>query len=392
MRRILVTSTSALKISAVREYFAELRSKIGFTGSPDVDGINCDALGLPSQPIHSVNSNKGQGNVFKFAIERIRYAEKTCEKIEEYDLIISIENGIAIGTPAGNENSLPLDVCYVVIMSPKSRTIVVGNSQNDIPVPLKQFEELERNYELKKFADGIIGYDMTIGELLAKLDVTIDAKNWMKTFCGIDRKTQIVQALKQALMNLSEKKDDVGYLMSKMDFYKDYPKEGVDFQDIMPILGNCNAFDRLIRLMSYQYDFEDIDVVVGLESRGFLLGAPLASYMKKGFIPIRKAGKLPGKVIQETYEKEYGTDVCEIQESSLGKNVEKASQTKRPRRQRVLIVDDIIATGGSIRAAINLVERCGGTVVDCLVLQEVLPLRDACKKKVGRNYTVLFNI
>ena len=381
MQKILVTTSSSLKLSVVRDHIEKLNNFVG--EDLVVDGFNCDLLGLPSQPIHSDNSDKGQGNVFKFAIERIRYASSNCKDFDGYDIVISIENGIEIDNSVREPwepycPRFPVDVCYIVLMSTKSRTISTGKSKG-IVVPLKEFSVLESDFELKKFADGIIGYDKTLGELLAKSDPTIDPKNWMKSVYDIDRKTQIDQALTEVFSNWAKNKDSIGTLIKNISNYPDYPKEGVVFQDIMPILGNGQLLESLILSMSEQYRFENIDIIVGLESRGFLLGVPLALYMKKGFVPIRKAGKLPGKVIQETYEKEYGHDECEMQEFAFEKG------------KRVLIVDDIIATGGSMSAAINLVEKCGGVVVDCLILQQVLPLRQKCKEKVGRPYTVLFD-
>jgi len=376
-KKVLVTSTSALKLSAVSTFLGDFeKDNVLFT----VNGFNCDALNLPKQPIN----NNGQGdcfsNVFKFAMARIKYASDNLDGFDKYDMVLSIENGLALNEHICPENIY--DICYVVLMIPRSGLIATGTShgkKTDILVPIKYFEKLESQQKLQRFAHGILGYDVTLGELLHQDDSTIDAKNWMLQIHNIDRKAQINMGLIGAFNHLSLKIEQIEILTSQIVMYDNYPKQGVKFQDIMPIIRNAFHLELLMSLIQDNYQLEDVDIIVGLESRGFLLGAPLAIYMKKGFVPIRKAGKLPGDVFQESYTKEYGRDVCEIQSSSITKG------------QRVLIVDDIIATGGSLKAAVNLVKKCGGIVVDCLVLQEVEPLRQKCKETLQRSYTILFS-
>jgi len=132
-----------------------------------------------------------------------------------------------------------------------------------------------------------------------------------------------------------------------------YPKQGIQFRDITTLLkdsvGFCLTIDELVR----RYKDVKIDKIAGIESRGFILGAPLAYALGKGFIPIRKQGKLPAATIGHDYELEYGTDRIEIHTDAFDKG------------ERILLVDDLIATGGTAEAACRLIAKMGGQVVEC---------------------------
>lgn len=131
----------------------------------------------------------------------------------------------------------------------------------------------------------------------------------------------------------------------------DYPKPGIMFRDITTLLSHGEGFRKTIdRLVDHHKD-GDVDLVAGIEARGFILGGALAHQLEVGFIPIRKKGKLPGETIGEEYDLEYGTDTVEIHVDAVAKG------------QRVLLVDDLIATGGTALAAIALLERAGAEVV-----------------------------
>jgi adenine phosphoribosyltransferase len=132
----------------------------------------------------------------------------------------------------------------------------------------------------------------------------------------------------------------------------DFPKAGIIFKDITPLLADPELFRATTDAMALPFERERISHVVAIESRGFILGAPVAQRLGAGFVPIRKAGKLPAKTEAETYALEYGSDSLEIH----------ADACDWPRRPRVLIVDDVLATGGTADAARRLVERLGGEV------------------------------
>ncbi|GAB7347373.1 hypothetical protein MBLNU459_g4306t1 [Dothideomycetes sp. NU459] len=144
--------------------------------------------------------------------------------------------------------------------------------------------------------------------------------------------------------------------------YPDFPTPGILFEDIMPIFASHQLFNDLVRAMELQVlqsYAKKPDIVVGLESRGFLFGPTLALRLGAGFVPIRKKGKLPGKTETEAFEKEYGQDFFQIQSDAI-----KQGQT-------VLVVDDIMATGGSAMAAGNLVQRIGGELIGYLFIMEL---------------------
>jgi adenine phosphoribosyltransferase len=131
----------------------------------------------------------------------------------------------------------------------------------------------------------------------------------------------------------------------------DFPKPGVTFKDITPLLAHADAFRFCVDAIADEFAGAGVDVVLGVEARGFIVAAPVAYRFGAGFVPVRKAGKLPWDIEREEYELEYGTDLLEIHRDAVAEG------------QGVLIVDDVLATGGTARATANLVERLGGHVV-----------------------------
>ena len=131
----------------------------------------------------------------------------------------------------------------------------------------------------------------------------------------------------------------------------DYPQPGVVFRDITPLLGRAAAFGRAVDDLVYLFHDVPVDRVVGIESRGFIVAAPVAYRLRAGFVPVRKAGKLPWAVAREEYDLEYGTDKLEIHRDAIHPG------------ERILIVDDVLATGGTAAATSRLVETLGGVVV-----------------------------
>jgi adenine phosphoribosyltransferase len=154
----------------------------------------------------------------------------------------------------------------------------------------------------------------------------------------------------------------------------DFPKKGIIFKDISPLL--ANNFSEMIAEMGKLVDWTEIDVIAGIESRGFILGSGLAARYSKGFIPVRKKGKLPPPVISHSYDLEYGSDTLEIKPNASSK--------------RVLIVDDVLATGGTMKAAITLCEKANYKVSGLMVLINLKFLntfeQDGIKVKSILNY------
>jgi adenine phosphoribosyltransferase len=141
----------------------------------------------------------------------------------------------------------------------------------------------------------------------------------------------------------------------------DFPTPGILFRDITPLLGEPAAFRAAVDAMAAP--FSGVTKVVAIESRGFILGAPVAYMLNAGLVPVRKVGRLPFDTIREDYSLEYGVNSVEVHSDAIGS------------RERVLIVDDLLATGGTVRAAANLVERLGAEVIGISVLAELADLK-----------------
>src|SRR5918996_950694 len=157
----------------------------------------------------------------------------------------------------------------------------------------------------------------------------------------------------------------------------DFPKAGILFYDITTLLRDPQGFQMTIDMLSTPYLDQGIDTVVGIESRGFILGAAVAHRIKAGFIPIRKPGKLPAKAIKETYDLEYGKDALEIHADAVQEG------------QRVLIVDDVLATGGTASAANQLVKKLGGELHGLAFLIEWIALDGRSKLAGQKVFSVL---
>jgi len=157
----------------------------------------------------------------------------------------------------------------------------------------------------------------------------------------------------------------------------DFPKEGILFKDITTLIKEPQAFRQVIDRLADHYAGQEIDLVVAVEARGYIFGAPIAYKLGAGFVPVRKEGKLPAETVREEYELEYGTDSVEMHRDAIQPG------------QRVLIVDDLIATGGSAAATARLVERLGGEVVSIAFLIELTFLKGVEKLKDYDVFTMI---
>ncbi|UCD80654.1 MAG: adenine phosphoribosyltransferase [Desulfobacterales bacterium] len=157
------------------------------------------------------------------------------------------------------------------------------------------------------------------------------------------------------------------YIKSKVRSIPDWPIKGVIFRDITTLLQDPLAHREICSIFLNRYANENIDKIVGIDARGFLFGSVLAYNLDVGFVPVRKNGKLPYKTISESYTLEYGEETIEIHEDAIEKG------------ERVIIVDDLMATGGTITAAANLVEKLGGVIVECAFVVELPDLKGRVK-------------
>ncbi|MBM3248364.1 MAG: adenine phosphoribosyltransferase [Candidatus Omnitrophica bacterium] len=149
----------------------------------------------------------------------------------------------------------------------------------------------------------------------------------------------------------------------------DFPKAGILFRDITTLLKDKDAFKKAIDLLAKNYRKQNIDTVVAVESRGFIFGAAVAYKLKAGFVPVRKKGKLPSKTISATYALEYGTDTLEMHEDAISEGA------------RVLIIDDLLATGGTVKAVTELIQKLKGQIIGIAFLIELKDLKGKDKLK-----------
>lgn len=169
---------------------------------------------------------------------------------------------------------------------------------------------------------------------------------------------------------------DAGWLKDYVRDVPDFPRPGVVFKDLTPLLGDAEAFRFSVSSLADRFADEHISRVVGIEARGFIVAAPIAVQLGAGFVPVRKVGKLPWETEQESYVLEYGSDALEVHADALGPG------------DRVLIVDDVMATGGTAAATVTLVERLGASVAGLAFLIE-LGFLEGRRKLGGHAVTAL---
>ena len=163
----------------------------------------------------------------------------------------------------------------------------------------------------------------------------------------------------------------VSFLRGHIRDVPDFPKDGILFKDITPLLADVEAFRTCIQLMAERLDGESVSSVIGIESRGFMFGAALADKLSVGFIPVRKPGKLPAATYRVEYDLEYGSDAVEIHQDALIPG------------DRVVVVDDLIATGGTAEATVRLINDIGAEIVGCAFVIDLPDLGGS--KRIGSN-------
>lgn len=157
----------------------------------------------------------------------------------------------------------------------------------------------------------------------------------------------------------------------------DFPKKGIVFKDITTLLADARSYQRMVDLMAHRYVGERIDKVVGVEARGFVIGAALAYKLGAGVVLVRKPGKLPSETFKKTYDLEYGSDTLEIHTDAIQQG------------ERVLIADDVLATGGTMGAVVDMVKGLGGEIVECCFMAELEFLGGRAKLPQGKVFSLL---
>jgi len=178
--------------------------------------------------------------------------------------------------------------------------------------------------------------------------------------------------LVKTIENISRNDED--FIKSRIRTIPNFPKPGIMFRDITTLIKDAEGFARVLDILEERYKNKEIDLIAGIESRGFIIASALASRLKKGVIPIRKPGKLPFETVREEYSLEYGKDAVEIHKDAI-----------RP-GEKILLVDDLLATGGTANAAGNLIEKLGGEVVECCFVIDLPDLGGS--KKIREKWPV----
>jgi adenine phosphoribosyltransferase len=157
----------------------------------------------------------------------------------------------------------------------------------------------------------------------------------------------------------------------------DFPKKGIIFKDITTLLADAKSYQRMVDLLSHRYIGERIDKVVGVEARGFIIGSALAYKLGAGIVLVRKPGKLPSETFKKTYDLEYGTDTLEIHTDAIKPG------------ERVLIADDLLATGGTMGAVVDMVTSMGGDIIECCFMVELEFLEGKKRLPEGKVFSLL---
>lgn len=336
--KVAVTSQNQIKIEAVREAF---QSRFP-NDEIDILAIKTSS-GIPEQPLGHETALKGAKNRLTNLPEGV---------ISSVNYMVSIENYIEQSSSTGMWKDI--GVILLVDNSKKSQEGVSMTKATSFPAKFVQLaKEMSSSSEISEE-----GFSFTIGQAIAFSygDRSIDPHDWHREseFGGVSRQALIKEAIFKAIHA-----DEIAFLKDQIELYPDFPKPGILFEDFFPVLSNGDTFQLCIDLLYEHYEGKNIEAVIGLESRGFILGAALAYKLGVGFVPVRKPGKLPGATYTVSYEKEYGSDSLCISQSAL------------KQEQRVLIIDDLIATGGTAKAAIELVKMAGGIPVEFASVLEV---------------------
>ena len=341
--KVVVASKSEHKVLAVNRAFQE--------AFPDdeIELVPYETISsIPEQPIGKETALKGAKN---------RINSLPQEFLDGADYVVSIETYIEQHSHSEKWHDIGLLLCKTL-----SDLQEIVSLTREIPMP-DQFVHLAKELSSEVTAEG---YSCTVGCAIKHYykDKNINARDWHSEaeFGGVSRSELLSDALCKALHQ-----EEIAFLKAQIVSYKDFPKPGILFDDFSPILNNPKAFSMCIDLLYSRYKNKNIETIVGLESRGFILGAALAYKLGVSFVPARKPGKLPGPIYSITYEKEYGVDTLAISAEGMQKN------------RRVLIIDDLIATGGTAKAAIELVRLAGGDPVEFVSLLEIKELKGRSK-------------
>jgi adenine phosphoribosyltransferase len=337
---IVLTSKSKIKVAAVRDLYK-------------VENLTCvstSQCGNPEQPV-------GIENGLICCKRRIEWYFENFQVPDNTDLIISIENGI---TAREQFQDLVHILVYTV-----DDGIYYYRCGGAVTFDRRYYElALEGSKPHEN------GMSVTIGEIM-HLEHRYPKDNWMLGYAELDRKDQICKAFAEGEHNLRWARCNI--LRGNVDYIPNFPKKGIVFKSLKSILANPTLFNMLcnesVKTIRHEFevksgDFgqesENVDYIVALDARGFILGAVIAKELNAGLVLVRKKGKLAGPVVSADYTKEYGVDTFELSKNTIKKG------------SRVVIVDDLLATGGSLRCAVDLISQLDNvTVAGCFAVLQV---------------------
>lgn len=346
---VTLASTSPPKRAAVAKFFnVPLAS---------VNCVSCDSLNLPPQPI-----NSGE----QCAKARMEYLE-SLNLTSDY--LVAIENEFCNGS-----DSREHEVCHVIAKEKSSGDIKSASATGckfNRGV-LKRAVDMAHQEGSPEYRFN--GISVTVGSTVHSQWPTIPADDWIGNFNSryLNREEQIHHALKRAFRNPVFV---ANILASKVTIIPDFPKPGVSFKDLSTLISDGDHFKALLKVIKFtvkEADPENFTKVVGLDARGFIYGPALAAAFKAGFVMARKAGKLPGDdLVSVQYTTEYSSETLQMRRDAINED------------ESVVVCDDLVATGGSLKAACDLVALAGGEVVACVVMLAVEPLLEQARALLG---------
>ena len=370
---IILTSTSAVKIKA-------LERCVYLNNFSDFHCISTDDCGNVEQPV-------GIGGIV-CCKNRVEWVREHVAHSKDAKFIVSIENAIE------QKNEKCFDVTHILVYDSKLKVYHYFRG-GEIQFPREYWDAA---YQLSIENNGVngLGWSITVGDIFAKRLGT-DPKNWIGSLQKldtemslkfIDRADQICDVLQYCFTEVGVLKQG-DLIKGNINYIQNYPKRNVLFQDLSPVFANFFLFNQLMIEIDHDLRKNNIyltrkDYVVGLESRGFVIGGALASKRACGFVMIRKKGKLPPPTLSCEYEKEYGTDSFEIQE-----NIFPCLEDDSP-PIRMLIVDDLLATGGSLECAVKLIQMLPQSkrgkieILGCYTLGKVDGLEKQARERLSK--------
>lgn len=350
-----VTSHSKIKLDAVQKIFGHKVVAL------DVKSDIC-----PEQPFGITKTSNGGDITSTLACAKLRI-DNIESNIKDMSFIVSIENGIVEYT-----NGIHYDICEVEIYDPKNNKRYTSCYFKDkIKISIPEFVISNVLFCAYNIGDqrSQLGKYRTAGYYLSK-HFNTDPKDWMGLF-GTPRSAQIEASLNYVKSIMD---DNLSEIKSRIRTIPDFPKEGIFFQDMFSIFENQKDIDAIVSRMADLYTGSNVTKIVGPELRGCMLGVLVAQKMEIPFVPIRKPGKLPPPTKKVEYTKEYGDDAMELSSFGINEN------------DFVVVVDDILATGGSLKACVDLVKHFNAKIESCVVMSDVPELKELAQKTLDGNY------